>query len=707
MLPLARRADSLCWLALSLLALTPSSSCLPGRLRPRATTVPAPISFSPAQNWEGIDGTWNTFALQVGTPAQAVRVMISTASQQQWVIDPRGCPSDASSFSTCASSRGDTFNMSQSTTWDTIGLYELWIEKNLGLYGNANYGYDTVTLGYPGEGGPTLKNQTVGVLATDAFYFGHFGINPKPTNFTNFVDESPSYLTDLKKAGLIPSVSWGYTAGAPYRFAKVYSSLTLGGYDSDRFIPNGISFPFGTDNERDILVSVTSISSVDTSGTQTSLLPNSIYSYIDSTIAEIWLPVEACQQFEKAFNLTYDETTQLYLLSEAEHNAMLVSNPNITITVAPYTLEAAKAGTVNITLPYAAFDQIAKPPYQSIANESRYFPLRRAANDSQYTLGRTFLQEAYLTVDWERSNFSVAACNWANGGPTSQNIVAISSYNDTKANDGNGASPTGSGASSQVSPLRIGAIAGIAVGGVVIILASIVGVLLYLKHKSSQAAKNAKGAEKVTPKTVDSTNSKDDDGAAAADPIAGPTVYPKAELDASTPARTELDTEYYKPGLASSATSSHVALVHESDSKEREVFEMPGDMPTRQEADGRAYTEKEVMRHREERINGTDPGISPITPNSSDRSPASTVATGTLPSSISSRANRMLNPGEIIELGPLENGTQLVSPLGSDGHTMMFTNMAPLTPTTANGSSTNGSTDPDSGTRKRFSYEDP
>jgi hypothetical protein len=481
----------------------------------------------------------------------------------------------------------------------------------------------------------------------------------------------------------------------------VLASLTLGGYDSVRFIPNGISFPFAADNERDILVSITGVNSVDSSGKQISLLPNPIYSYIDSTIAEIWLPIEACQAFESAFGLTYDDTSELYLLSEAQHNALLVRNPNITITVAPYV---GKSGSVDITLPYAAFDQTAKPPYQGISNSSRYFPLRRAANETQYTLGRTFLQEAYLTVDWERSNFSVAACNWDNGTPASQNIVAISSYNNTKSSSGNGG-VAGSDGSTKMSPLSTGAIAGIAVGAVAIILLSVAGVLIYLNWNKKRPRSDEKPLS-----TVDSADSRDEEEATAGATVAGAQVFVKAELDASEPKRHEIDnSEFYKPGFASSPNSSQAALVHESDSKEREVFEMPGDMPKRQEADGRQYTEKEVLRHREERINGIDPGVSPITPNGSDdRSPTSTVATGTLPSSVSSRAPRTLvTPGEVLELSPLDNGTlQLVSPLdGSDGQrTMMFTNMSPLSPVN-NSRSGNGSSDPESAARKRFSYE--
>ena len=496
------------------------------------------------------------------------------------------------------------------------------------------------------------------------------------------------------------------------------ASLTLGGYDSERFVPNDVRFPFAPDNERDILVSITGINAVDSSGSQTALLPNSIYSYIDSTIAEIWLPLEACEQFEQAFGLTYDETSNLYLLSQAQHNALIVQNPEITITVAPYTEATGSTGSVDITLPYAAFDQTASPPYQGLSNSSRYFPLRRAANSTQYTLGRTFLQEAYLTVDWERQNFSVAACNWANGSPAQQNIVPITSFNNTKGLDG----AAGAGSAHKVSPLSTGAIAGIAVGGIVIILLAIFGTLFYLKRKSRQ---HRSDAEKYPPKSTGSADSAsiDEDATGGAAALAGPNVFPKAELDASEPKRAEAG-DYYKPALGVSSINSSSAALVESDSKEREVFEMPGDMPQRQEADGRLFTEKEVIRHREERINGIDPGVSPVSPNGSDdRSPTSTLATGTLPSSISSRpltshgngngnGRTMVTPGEIMELGPFENGTvPLVSPLdGSDGsRTMMFGNLT-LTPTSPLGghlTSSSNSSGPTDTERKRFSYEDP
>lgn len=189
--------------------------------------LPAPISVAPDQNWEGIDGSWNTFSLRVGTPYQPVHVFVSTASQQTWTVAKYACmhsQTDPATNTTtvkqdtdCYDSRGWTFDSNTSTSWRYNGFYQLWIEKNLDLAGNGQYGWDTVGLGLPGEEGPTLTNTTVGTIISSDFWLGHFGVNPKPTNFTNFTDPSPSYMSLLFEQNQIPSVSFGYTAGAQYR----------------------------------------------------------------------------------------------------------------------------------------------------------------------------------------------------------------------------------------------------------------------------------------------------------------------------------------------------------------------------------------------------------------------------------------------------------------------------------------------------------
>lgn len=296
---------------------------------PRGLSLPAPIVIPASQDFDGNDGPWSSFALRVGTPAQTVKVMISTAGSQTWVVLPEGCtsldPPD------CLTSRGGEFYTNRSSTWrknnvTSNGIFSLGLESNLGSIGNnGKFGYDTVRLGWQGSGGPSLDHQILAGIVTKQFFLGVFGLNPRPTNFSNFSDPSPSYMSNLKDKSLIPSLSWSYTAGNQYRLNKVLGTLTLGGYDSSKFVSNNVSFAFSEIDSRDLTV-------------------------VNKRLK--------AQNATVVFELGNWETDK----------------------------------TVNISLPYAAFDLIAE--YPLMPNRTRYFPLVRATNDTQYTLGRAFLQEA-------------------------------------------------------------------------------------------------------------------------------------------------------------------------------------------------------------------------------------------------------------------------------------------------------------------------
>ncbi len=316
-------------------------------------------------------------------------MFISSNNAATLVVLPTGCNAGDSD---CYQNRGLTFNPNTSSTWSLHGNYELNTEQNLNLSAEATFGNDTLGLGIQGSGGPVLQNQVVGGFTDEDFYLGYFGVNSAVINFTN-AQSQPSYITTLKNQNLIPSVSFGYTAGNQYRLKQVLGSLTLGGYDAGRFTPNGLSFPFADDNSRSLMVGVQSISSTDQTGTNSELLAsgNGFMAYVDSSLAQIWLPLEACQAFEKAFGISFDETSELYLVNNSLHNQLQAQNLSVT-----FELGAGTSGgeTINITLPYDSFDLLVQPPTPGVANNTRYFPLRRAANESQYTIGRTFLQEA-------------------------------------------------------------------------------------------------------------------------------------------------------------------------------------------------------------------------------------------------------------------------------------------------------------------------
>lgn len=102
----------------------------------------------------------------------------------------------------------------------------------------------------------------------------------------------------------------------------MFGSLTFGGYDRSRFVPNNVSLFLAADISRDLVVGLQSMSSTITNGTTTQqqlLLPNPIRTFIDSTLPYIYLPIEACQLFEKTLGLVWDSTLEMYWVNDTLH----------------------------------------------------------------------------------------------------------------------------------------------------------------------------------------------------------------------------------------------------------------------------------------------------------------------------------------------------------------------------------------------------
>jgi hypothetical protein len=165
--------------------------------------------------------------------------------------------------------------------------------------------------------------------------------------------------------------------------------LTLGGYDASKFIPNYVDFVFAADISRDLVVGLQGITFSDSNVQNEPLLNKGILTFIDATVPHIWLPEHSCTLFEKAFGLTYNSTVDRYLVNNTLHTQLQSQNASVSFVLGNQVNGGA---TVTITLPYQAFDLQVGPPI--VNTTQNYFPLRRAANSTQYTLGRTFLQES-------------------------------------------------------------------------------------------------------------------------------------------------------------------------------------------------------------------------------------------------------------------------------------------------------------------------
>ncbi|KAJ4297690.1 hypothetical protein N0V90_005584 [Kalmusia sp. IMI 367209] len=376
--------------------------------------VATPIDFAPTQDFIGNDGSWSSFAVSVGTPYQDFRVFPATSSQETWVPVPEAC--QYSNNTVCISSRGafnHLFQTNASTTWKEIGLYDLTLEKELGYQGNGIYGTDMVSLELSSTSPVKLENQIVAGIATNDFYVGLFGLGPRPVNFSNMEYPVPSFLGTLLDQAT----------------PRLAGSLTLGGYDESRIIPDGGQFPFNPDNPFSLFIqSITSSNSLKGRAT---LLDDSQITYvsIDSSIPHLWLPRDVCDRFEEAFGLKYDADTDLYLTGSVERKLMLSQNASITIGLGS---TSDPTNRTNIVMPYAAFDLQATAPIYS--NATHYFPIRRAANNTQYRLGRTFLQEAYIIADYERSIFAVHQARHQEVMPPAS-IIPILPKNETKSGE--------------------------------------------------------------------------------------------------------------------------------------------------------------------------------------------------------------------------------------------------------------------------------
>lgn len=166
-------------------------------------------------------------------------------------------------------------------------------------------------------------------------------------------------------------------------------------------------------------------------------------------------------------------------MDETTHSNLLAQNP-----IFSFTLGASLAGgnTTAITLPYAAFDL----NYTTTDGTSRYFPLKRADNETQYTLGRVFLQESYVVADYERKNFTVAQAAFPDDAEQDvRSILPPASITATETQKSKG--------------LGTAAIAGIAVGAAALLLLFILALFLFFRRQKKKRQRESAGDLNKTP----------------------------------------------------------------------------------------------------------------------------------------------------------------------------------------------------------------
>ncbi|RYO73833.1 hypothetical protein DL766_010368 [Monosporascus sp. MC13-8B] len=365
----------------------------------------------------------------------------------------------------------------------------------LGLGGSGDYAMETVVAFDSTQEQPnSLNKQIVAVVNDTDFYTGFFGLGMQSFSFHSGVAQSPiAALAD--RDGTIGGHSYGYTAGAYYvGTSGTPLSLTLGGYDENRFEHHDISFRLNSTTYhpevqiKSITASVANLDEAPTSWQWTSFalssVDESVTAVIDSSTPFLWLPSSICDRFADAFNLTWNEALGLYLFDDYNLGRFR-SSQDLSVNFTLASIDNANDSSephdqrdVNITISANAFIQTLRYPSMKAmsyrAPPVHYFPLRRVNDGGKIIIGRTFMQEAYLITDYDMRTFSVHQARFPDDPLRNTSIKATPSGNRPHAphKEHNG--------------LTRDAVAGIVVGASVLGMAIIMMVWWMLRKKKVQ-----------------------------------------------------------------------------------------------------------------------------------------------------------------------------------------------------------------------------
>ena len=256
-------------------------------------------------------------------------------------------------------------------------------------------------------------------------------------------------------------------------------SLVLGGYDKSRSTAQGVMIDMPNDKNNSLVVGVQSVLYTPDSKVEANSFSftqeGGFSAAIDSTLPYLILPDSICDRFQDRFQLQFDPYLGLYTINDTAHNWNRQQNATVSFKIGKDPRDSSKFASIE--LPYLAFYQQLSSPISRNSTQ-QYFPIKKS-NNGIYVLGRTFLQEAYITVDYERSNFSIAPTFYSQPMPN-QNLVTI--FNKTYTGIPH--------AQSSDSGLGAGAIAGIVIGIVLAFIIAGAGAFFWWRRR-----RNAKDSE--------------------------------------------------------------------------------------------------------------------------------------------------------------------------------------------------------------------
>lgn len=358
------------------------------------------------------------------------------------------------------------------------------------------------------------------------------------------------------------------------------ASVTLGGYDKARFEDHDIEFRIPVqETYLHALVRGVEIQAGDREeapdgwNSDARILSNMSSAFnvlFDSATPFMWLPDRVCDEFANALNLTYDDSLELYKVSNEQYREFRNDESHSFV----FSFSSAdnhddfgdpldEQGVVNITVPIRALVSAVEYPFKGEVIEYGspalpYFSLRRSGSNSTFILGRSFLQESYLLVKYDSASFSVHQARFPSRSEEQTSIVAITQSED---------SPYSLMSSVDDGGLSKGEIAGIVVGVSAAILISTLAWWVWGRTRKGQNG-GIRRQKSMGKSSVASTSSSEEPKSAIS--LKGST------FDKSPPLLTRLLSKIIP---RKQSTSSLDGTTQPTEVANNEIFEMPALVP--------------------------------------------------------------------------------------------------------------------------------
>lgn len=376
--------------------------------------VPLPVRVSPSNKHYGPDGPWQAVTVKLGDPEQRVDLYPGGIFESA-VLTTDLCDND--SPQPCGS--GGMYDPSKSKTLDDTSI-------KIKFEADSTSG----AMSQPGKAQPVMeqlafddRNHVVANLSMKLItkletifpdgssypiQVGQLCLGAPQDNQTfDSVNASliPNYLQDKR---FVPSSSYGLHVGSAA--LNVPLSLWLGGYDSSRTLGSVSSQPLPASSLFTIDLLDIGVG-VDHGGSPfpyterhgilaegNSSISTSVPVTMNPGAPYMYLPNSTCEAIAKDLPVTYNAKYGLYFWNtqDPEYAKIITSPTYLSLTF------RGSADNLTIKVPFQLLNLTLEAPL--VSQSTSYFPCQPPNNSTAYSLGRAFLQAAFIGVNWDKGN---------------------------------------------------------------------------------------------------------------------------------------------------------------------------------------------------------------------------------------------------------------------------------------------------------------